>query len=74
MKISPEGIALIKQFEGCRLNAYPDPATGGDPWTIGIGHTASCPEFPKPPPSLMTEPVIQDFSKYYESLKSKRAD
>lgn len=30
---------LIKQFEGCRLVAYPDPATGAAPWTIGYGHT-----------------------------------
>jgi len=39
MKTSPEGIALMHHFEGCRLIAYPDPATGGDPWTIGWGHT-----------------------------------
>lgn len=39
MKISDAGIALIKSFEGCELAAYPDPATGGDPWTIGVGHT-----------------------------------
>lgn len=39
MKISDAGIALIKEFEGCELTAYPDPATGGDPWTIGVGHT-----------------------------------
>lgn len=32
-------IGLIKEFEGCRLTAYPDPATGGDPWTIGYGQT-----------------------------------
>jgi lysozyme len=32
-------VALIKRNEGCRLDAYPDPATGGDPWTIGYGHT-----------------------------------
>jgi len=32
-------ISLIKSFEGCRLTAYPDPATGGDPWTIGWGAT-----------------------------------
>jgi lysozyme len=25
--------------EGFKNNAYPDPATGGDPWTIGVGHT-----------------------------------
>ena len=46
MEIGPEGIALIKRFEGCarrrpdgRLEAYPDPGTGGDPWTIGWGAT-----------------------------------
>lgn len=39
MKISQQGIDLIKQFEGCRLAAYPDPATQADPWTIGYGHT-----------------------------------
>ncbi|RKF23600.1 lysozyme [Altericroceibacterium spongiae] len=45
-RIGPKGIALIKQFEGCekkrpdgKLEAYPDPATGGDPWTIGWGAT-----------------------------------
>jgi GH24 family phage-related lysozyme (muramidase) len=32
-------IQLIKEFEGCRLAAYPDPGTGGDPWTIGYGTT-----------------------------------
>ena len=44
--IGPAGIALIKQFEGCArlrtdglVEAYPDPGTGGDPWTIGWGAT-----------------------------------
>lgn len=32
-------LALIREFEGCRLQAYPDPGTGGDPWTIGWGST-----------------------------------
>lgn len=31
---------LIKEFEGLELEAYPDPETGGDPWTIGWGSTA----------------------------------
>lgn len=39
MKTNDAGIALIKEFEGCRLTAYPDPGTGGEPWTIGFGHT-----------------------------------
>ena len=39
---------LIKDFEGCAkkradgtFEAYPDPATGGDPWTIGWGSTGA---------------------------------
>ena len=39
MGITPEGLQLIKSWEGCRLCAYPDPASGGAPWTIGYGHT-----------------------------------
>ena len=44
--IGPDGNALIKRFEGCarlrpdgRFEAYPDPGTGGAPWTIGWGAT-----------------------------------
>ena len=40
MKTTESGVDLIKKFEGKRLAAYPDPATGGDPWTIGYGHTS----------------------------------
>jgi lysozyme len=32
-------IADLKRDEGLRLAAYPDPLSGGDPWTIGYGHT-----------------------------------
>lgn len=44
--VGPRGIALIKQFEGCekkrpdgKIEAYPDPGSGCDPWTIGWGAT-----------------------------------
>ena len=44
--IGADGIALIKHFEGCArlrrdglVEAYPDPGTGGAPWTIGWGAT-----------------------------------
>ena len=44
--VSPAGVALIKTFEGCArirsdglVEAYPDPGTGGAPWTIGWGAT-----------------------------------
>ena len=39
MQISDAGIELIKSFEGFRANAYPDPKSGGDPWTVGYGTT-----------------------------------
>lgn len=39
MKLSQRGIDLIKRFEGYSSKAYPDPATGGAPWTIGYGTT-----------------------------------
>lgn len=39
MKTSEAGKEFIKSFESCRLAAYPDPATGGEPWTIGWGRT-----------------------------------
>lgn len=32
-------IPIIKKSEGLRLKAYPDPATGGKPFTIGYGAT-----------------------------------
>lgn len=41
MNTSAAGIALIQRFEGCKLESYPDPGTGGDPWTIGYGHTGA---------------------------------
>lgn len=39
MEISALGLDLIKHFEGCHLESYPDPGTGGEPWTIGYGST-----------------------------------
>jgi lysozyme len=51
LPITPEtigeaGLALIQEFEGCHrklpnglVAAYPDPGTGGEPWTIGWGAT-----------------------------------
>lgn len=39
MEVGKKGLDLIKEFEGLELSAYPDPATGGAPWTIGYGWT-----------------------------------
>lgn len=38
--VSPAGIRAMKQEEGCKLVAYPDPGSkDGNPWTIGFGST-----------------------------------
>ena len=37
--INDAGKQIVKEFESLRFRAYPDPATGGAPWTIGYGHT-----------------------------------
>jgi lysozyme len=46
MDPGPDCIKLVQEFEGCgrkiggdKLQAYPDPGSGGDPWTIGWGST-----------------------------------
>ncbi|MEM6857305.1 MAG: lysozyme [Pseudomonadota bacterium] len=47
-RVGPGGVALIKRFEGCArlrkdglIEAYPDPGTGAEPWTIGWGATGA---------------------------------
>lgn len=41
LSYSSAGMALTQASEGCRLTAYPDPGTGGAPWTVGYGHTGA---------------------------------
>ncbi|WP_288582003.1 glycoside hydrolase family protein [uncultured Methylobacterium sp.] len=41
MQTSHNGELFIAAYEGVVLRAYPDPATGGAPWTIGVGHTSA---------------------------------
>jgi lysozyme len=38
-KLPLPGVALIKEFEGCKLEAYADPLTKAKPYTIGWGST-----------------------------------
>lgn len=37
--IDPILVSDLKRDEGFRSQAYPDPISKGDPWTIGYGHT-----------------------------------
>lgn len=39
MKPSANAYNLVKASEGLKLAAYPDPGSGGAPWTIGYGST-----------------------------------
>ncbi len=39
MSAIAHAVIIVKKWEGCKLEAYPDPATGGAPWTIGYGAT-----------------------------------
>ncbi len=39
MKADADLFDLLKRSEGLELVAYPDPASGGAPWTLGHGHT-----------------------------------
>ena len=48
LSTGPAGLELIRQFESCArkradgcFEAYPDPGTGGAPWTIGWGATGA---------------------------------
>lgn len=38
-KFSENCFQVTRYMEGCQLKAYPDPASGGAPFTIGFGHT-----------------------------------
>ena len=55
--INAAALEIIKRNEGLRLEAYPDPATGGDPWTVGVGHTG--PEVT--PRMVITEAQAKEF-------------
>jgi lysozyme len=50
-----KAIAFIKEAEGVRLTAYPDPATNGPPWTIGYGNTTYIDGNPVKPGDTITQ-------------------
>ena len=66
MRTSQRGVDLIKRFEGLKLNAYPDPATGREPWTIGYGTTKGV----RPGMSITSaraEEMLQDDLRIFEA-------
>jgi len=55
MRAGPKAKALVKKWEGCKLRAYPDPGTGGKPWTIGWGATSDEKGMPIKPGTVWTQ-------------------
>ena len=68
MKISKEGIALIKKFVGLELTAYQDSV---GIWTIGWGHTKDVfegMEISKEEAEAFLEIELEEFESYVEDL------
>lgn len=77
---SAEGIELIKQFEGYAkarpdgsVESYPDPGTGGAPWTIGWGSTTDESGRPVLPGEVWTQSraeqrLRQDIAKFEQGV------
>ena len=64
MKISKEGIALIKKFEGCELTAY---KCAAGVWTIGYGHTKDVKEndvITKEEADALLEKELEEYTSY----------
>lgn len=67
MKTSQRGIDLIKEFEGCRTEAYLCPA---GVWTIGYGHTAGVKQGDKIS-AEQAEQLLKDDLVVYEAKVNK---
>jgi GH24 family phage-related lysozyme (muramidase) len=63
-KLPKCGIELIKRFEGCHLKAYPDPKSGGKPYTIGWGSTRKIDGSPFTPGETITQSQADTLLEY----------
>ena len=61
MKISQEGIALIKKFEGCELEAY---KCAAGVLTIGYGHTKGVTEGMQITKAQADEMLVEELATY----------
>lgn len=66
MKIGQSGINLIKQFEGCILEAYKCPA---GVWTIGYGHTAGVTQGQKITQAQADAFLVEDLAKFEKKVE-----
>lgn len=66
-KIGQAGLALIKQFEGCRLIAY---QCSAGVWTIGYGHTAGVHKGMKITQAQADEYLKKDVAKFEKYISN----
>jgi lysozyme len=69
-KINAKGLALVRRFEGCELEAYPDPGTGGEPWTIGWGHTGGVKKGDRITQEEADELLLDDLGRFEEGVEN----
>ena len=62
---------LIKSFEGCKLKAYNDPASGGLPITIGYGSTYRADGTPFKLGDTITQAQADNILQYVANQKGK---
>ena len=70
MKISENGLNLIKSFEGCRLTAYKCPA---GVWTIGWGHTGGVKAGQKITQAEADQMLVNDMAAYEKKVNKYAA-
>ncbi len=63
-----EDTEIIRKFEGFSLKAYPDPATGGEPYTIAWGLTG---DWVKKDTEITMEVAITKYNEYIQRFSSK---
>jgi len=67
--IGSAGLNIIKESEGFRADAYVDPATGGEPITIGYGSTAAAIDRPVKLGDTVTKEQAEEYLAYSVNKK-----
>lgn len=62
--VSNEAIELLKKHEGLELLAYPDPGTGGEPYTIGYGRAYEVRPGDRITPEQAEEMLLEDLKSF----------
>jgi lysozyme len=70
MNASPAASEIIRHFEGCRLTAYPDPATNAAPFTIGYGCTFGVKQGDTITQDMADLMLLRDIKRFEGSLNS----